>query len=434
MKERWIEDLRERFADRKTPPPDGLWESIESAMAAKGVATQKHEGKRRPITVALWRAATAAACVAAVAGAGWLLMRNGGDTAVTNRLKEHYTMTANNDTPQPTATATEDRQYADTHAPASTNPEMATAYAISTAVDDDGRQEQTTPLDTRERTDTAVTAEQTTAEADGTRESVVIKRRPARTDAYKHGKGNNLLAALSDGDCYGSDKVAVALFGGGLATMGGSTGSGHAGFRASSLLQSDVTCNEIDKEYRLTAAAFDSNEQTEVRVRHRQPVRLGMSVRFKLGGRFGLETGMSYSYLSTDIASGDDSGGYDTDQKLHYVGIPLSVNYDIWSTDRVEIYASAGGAVDFCVSGKTHTDYVSGNIITSSSEESLRDKRPQWSVNASAGVQYNFNDILGIYAEPGVGYYFDNGSDVSTIFKEKPLNFNLNVGIRFTVR
>ena len=81
MKERWIEDLRERFADRKTPPPDGLWESIESAMAAKGVATQKHEGKRRPITVALWRAATAAACVAAVAGAGWLLMRNGGDTA-----------------------------------------------------------------------------------------------------------------------------------------------------------------------------------------------------------------------------------------------------------------------------------------------------------------------------------------------------------------
>ena len=432
MKERWIEDLRRRFADRKTPPPDGLWEGIESAMAAKGAAAQRREGRRRPVTVALRRVAAAAACVAAVAGAGWLLMRNG-NTTVTNVRNEHYAMTANNDTPAPTAAEAQYRQRAEAHAPASAKPERP-AYAASTAGASVLQPAQTVRPDTQERPDTTVTTTPTTTEADGARTSVVIKRKPARTDEYKHGSGKGLLAAMPDRDGYGPDKVTVALFGGGLTTMGGSTGSGHAGFRASNLLQNEGTCNDIDKEYRLTAAAFDSNEQTEVRVRHRQPVRLGMSVRFKLGGRLGLETGMSYSYLSTDIASGDESGGYDTDQKLHYVGIPLSVNYDIWSTDRIEIYASAGGAVDFCVSGTTHTDYVSGNIITSSSEESLRDKRPQWSINASAGVQYNFNDIVGIYAEPGVSYYFDNGSDVSTIFKEKPLNFNLNVGVRFTVR
>ena len=71
---------------------------------------------------------------------------------------------------------------------------------------------------------------------------------------------------------------------------------------------------------------------------------------------------------------------------------------------------------------------------TQSYDQDLRDRRPQWSVNASAGLQYKINDILGVYLEPGVGYYFDNGSNVSTIYKEKPLNFNFTVGLRFMVR
>lgn len=88
-------------------------------------------------------------------------------------------------------------------------------------------------------------------------------------------------------------------------------------------------------------------EENEVKVKHRQPVRLGMSVRFKLLDRLGVETGMSYSYLSSDIASGDDEGGFRTEQKLHYVGIPLGVNYDIWKTDFLEVYASAGTMAEF---------------------------------------------------------------------------------------
>ena len=74
------------------------------------------------------------------------------------------------------------------------------------------------------------------------------------------------------------------------------------------------------------------------------------------------------------------------------------------------------------------------HVCAGSVDGDLRDRRPQWSVDASAGVQYNFSDSFGLYAEPGVGYYFDNGSNVKTIYKEKPFNFNLNVGFRLTVR
>ena len=40
---------------------------------------------------------------------------------------------------------------------------------------------------------------------------------------------------------------------------------------------------------------------------------------------------------------------------------------------------------------------------------------------------------LGIYAEPGVVYYFDDGSNVNTIRKEHPFNFNIQLGVRFTL-
>ena len=114
--------------------------------------------------------------------------------------------------------------------------------------------------------------------------------------------------------------------------------------------------------------------------------------------------------------------------------MPLGLNYDVWHTDMLEVYVSAGAMAEFCVSGRSHTEYVSGNTVVNTADIDVRDKRPQWSVNASAGIQYNFNDILGIYAEPGVGYYFDNGTNITNIYKEKPFNFNLNVGLRFTVR
>ena len=56
----------------------------------------------------------------------------------------------------------------------------------------------------------------------------------------------------------------------------------------------------------------------------------------------------------------------------------------------------------------------------------------QWSANASLGVQCNLVNTMSIFVEPGVSYYFNDGTNIRTIYKEKPLNFNLNLGIRFT--
>ena len=56
----------------------------------------------------------------------------------------------------------------------------------------------------------------------------------------------------------------------------------------------------------------------------------------------------------------------------------------------------------------------------------------QFSVSGAVGAQFNATMLIGVYVEPGVAYFFDDGSDVQTIRKDTPFNFNLQAGIRFT--
>ena len=56
-----------------------------------------------------------------------------------------------------------------------------------------------------------------------------------------------------------------------------------------------------------------------------------------------------------------------------------------------------------------------------------------WSVQATLGVQYNIVRGVGLFAEPGISFYPENTKmPVNTIRTDKPLNFNLNAGLRFT--
>ena len=48
-------------------------------------------------------------------------------------------------------------------------------------------------------------------------------------------------------------------------------------------------------------------------------------------------------------------------------------------------------------------------------------------------MQYDMVKNIGIFAEPGLSYYFDDRSSLSTIYKDKPLNFSFSFGLRCTL-
>lgn len=154
---------------------------------------------------------------------------------------------------------------------------------------------------------------------------------------------------------------------------------------------------------------------------HYHPMSFGLSVGYNLTPRLTLTTGMVYTYASSDFTSSAAGDDIVETQRLHYIGVPLNLKYKVWGNNAIHTYATAGCQADFNVSAKMQT----GDITTDADKD-----HTQWSVGGAVGVQYNIIPRMGIYAEPGVRYYIDNKSSVETIFKEKKLNFNLQLGVR----
>ena len=165
---------------------------------------------------------------------------------------------------------------------------------------------------------------------------------------------------------------------------------------------------------------------TTQKAHHNQPIRYGLSLRYRLNERWAVETGLTYSLLTSDITKTNAGQTTELKQRLNYIGIPLKAEYQLWGSRHFNVYASAGTLVEKMVKGSQET-------IGKGSEESVSIRPLQFSVSGAIGAEFNLSRQFSIYAEPGLGYYFDNGSKISTYYQDKPLNFNLNVGLRFQI-
>ncbi|PWW28672.1 porin family protein [Chryseobacterium sp. AG844] len=181
----------------------------------------------------------------------------------------------------------------------------------------------------------------------------------------------------------------------------------------------------------LTAILLANQSQpVEARIRHKVPVTFGLSVYYNLGKRWGIGTGLNYTKLSSELHSGSDNNYIKGDQTVHYLGIPVQVNYNVIQKGRFTGYITGGALVEKPIAGNITTTYVVNDEIKESSKERLDPKPFQFSVNAAAGLQVKLIDKVGIYAEPGIGYHFKEENAPNTIYKEKPLHFNMKFGIR----
>ena len=167
-----------------------------------------------------------------------------------------------------------------------------------------------------------------------------------------------------------------------------------------------------------------NNKESLIDSKHHFPVSVGLQVGVPLLPRLSLTTGVVYTQTSSDFTYQYGSGQMVVNQSLHYVGIPVGLSYEVWGISRLHTYVNVGGEGAVNVKNKTLMD---GNR-----EDVGRDKM-QWSANASLGIQFDVIPQLGIYAEPGAKCYFDNGSHIDNVFKDKKLNFNFQFGLRWNI-
>ena len=187
----------------------------------------------------------------------------------------------------------------------------------------------------------------------------------------------------------------------------------------------DPTAGGIYGEEYLLASykAIQRNQQGNAK--HHAPVSVGLQVAFGIAPRLSLSTGLVYTRTSSDFYPYASCSSYNVHQVLHYVGIPVGLNYEFWQSGGFHAYVMAGAEADYNVKNDTEEEGVK--------KENAKRDRVQFSGKASLGAQYDITPKVGLYIEPGAKYYFDNGSHVENTFKDKKLNFNLQFGLRFNL-
>lgn len=190
----------------------------------------------------------------------------------------------------------------------------------------------------------------------------------------------------------------------------------------------------IDKDSKASAIVYNQPEVQE-EYSHKIPVKVGLTARYNITGRLGVETGLTYSILSSSVKIGNSETGKNWStgsQTLHYIGIPLNISFNILNSRYVNIYVTGGGMMEKSISGSIKTDeYVDGKFARTLTAK-ISPKGLQWSVNAAAGVQANILPQLGFFVEPGVSHHFKNGSRVRSIYTDKPTDFSLGFGLRYS--
>jgi len=187
----------------------------------------------------------------------------------------------------------------------------------------------------------------------------------------------------------------------------------------------DPTAGGIYGEEYLLASYKAIQRKQQVNAKHHAPVSVGLQVAFGIAPRLSLSTGLVYTRTSSDFYPYASSSNYNVHQVLHYVGIPVGLNYEFWQSGGFHAYVMAGAEADYNVKNDTEEEGVK--------KENAKRDRVQFSGKASLGAQYDITPKVGLYIEPGAKYYFDNGSHVENTFKDKKLNFNLQFGLRFNL-
>ena len=399
----WTEQLRQRLNDAEVPAPENLWDSISQQLDAQSqqldAQGQQQDAEdaqvaKKPHRVALlpWAAAASVVLIAGV-GMWWQLRSNTPDIAMLEPTPHPITLTDNK-----AVVAYKDNASA----PTVSNKEEVMALTMAE------QEVQSEPIAEVSATTDNESAPTTTASTST----------PTTTTQKSQGSARTMAARTTYTQPRTQHQASNTRWQVGVGTAGNMNrykSSGPIYVNSLSAVNTEYADNEM---FRVSPYEQDTKDVTH----HDMPISIGFTASYSVTPRIALASGLVYT-LATSSFQHRASMPKET-QTLHYVGIPLNLSYTVWGNSWLRTYIMAGAQADMNVKATLKADGHKSNIDND---------RAQFSVTGGAGVQLNVAQQLGVYVEPGVRYYFDNGSAVQTIFKEHPTNFSLQVGLRWNI-
>ena len=397
MKEDWTKKLRQKLEGHRMAPPAGLWEGISEQMEqqAAGFATAKPK-PARTVANRWWRWAAAAVILALV---GFFALQHSEEplqqplqtTLRTQRGQAPLCPDAPSVAEKPLVAMAESRSQ-----------NLASAPPVQPAAVD---QPAPATTETEEALPDSPDSPASPQPADHTEWRAERPDDPSAENTQPAKTKQSINSPLSLG---------ITASSGLLAAMSSQHASGSGGvprYQDSNL-----------GGFVPAASSFEGTlHQVGVVADHHLPVRFGLTLRYQLNQRIALMSGVNYTYLFSRFSIPRYENAV-FDQKLRYLGVPLSLAWQFWRTSHLRFYVSGGAMLEKCIS--THSELP----------DRPNDKPWQWSLDAAAGAEYDFTPQFGFYLEPSLGYYFDDGTPLEHYYKEHPLAPSFEFGLRFNVK
>ena len=402
MDDKWIDSIRDKMTDYDVVPPPGLLDAVEVKIRARKMRNRRVFG-------------AVAASVALIGGVSVALIPNMPDTVSGPLMSD---VSGEDKGTVFSGQIAEDRTVSE---PLPATRKSAKAFLMS-----------------RKANPKSETVRQPEIE-DSPAEKQEIAAENPQMDMEPYIPSNSV-----DDDCYSDDKIAIAeiidsyskehspMSVGASASangLGGMLNDGNMEGRPL-LASGSIPLTRMGGGILGESNSNSSPAPTYVELfDHRLPIRVSIDFSWPVGNGVSVGTGLTYSYLKSDIRYGySDSPLFKASQSLHFIGIPVNVRYMPWSFRKLGVYVSAGFMAEKCVAGQ---------IMEADPQSPVYrydgcDSRPfQFSFNAAGGVQYSLVGSCAIFIEPGVDLHLKNGSRLRTIYSERPVTFNVNVGLRF---
>ena len=437
MDNEWKNSLRERFSDYASPEPEGLWEGIEQGIA----------GKPRRKMLPVWIASG----LAAAAAVALVVFLHPEKTLETPDLQKQATLAESLAEPVDTVVEpveTTDDFGASTSSASEIAPGASTSSATGSKSVPFAVASRQTLLAEAEPVVSAPVSEETVPDAVNDRhsrldresavekENVVVEKKEVgeMPDQVERDDRGALTAQVPASEIIPASKrkrFSIGAYGnGGQASSEQMQGYGMN--RTGEYLGTRATGSNVKNDVGGLMRTLASNRASSFEAHHSAPLRVGVTAAWELTPHLNLVSGLNWTYLNSEFEETASPIRTVVGQDLGYLGVPLRLEagFNVWK--GLWLYAGAGGMVEKGLLSSSWTNtWVNGQVA-----EMVKNPKPDtggllWSVGATTGAEYRFSPSFGLYFTPGIEYHFDNGAEVRSAYTEKPLHWNVNLGVRF---
>lgn len=402
MKERWIDDIKAEMQEFESDSPKGLWESIEGRLPASKVAP----------TRSWWGWAAAAGALAVAGVSAFLFFRPISPQEVISVEKVEPVVALNDVLPDPSEQIVRLQEAVEPIAVSQPKEAQRSEKSAASQKTDELRET------------TAVREVETARETETVQESEIVQEPEAVQELellpWEEFSQETRVARKTP-----QNRVSV-----GLAASGAASFSQTALIGGGPLFGVGLDAVSWEDSPKLGLAVVNQGKDIESELRHKVPVRLTLGVSYAITDRLSVVSGLSHTLLLSEYKEGTQQNYKSGEQRVEYVGVPINLKYDFYSSTRLDVYASAGLTLDKCIKANRTDDYFLSGENRLKEVISLGEHPFQLSAGAAFGAEYRIYDSLWLFGECGLAYFFNDRSSLEILYKERPLNATFNLGIR----